>query len=576
MTDFTTIRARIHDSALKRVSRSFAATLSDIFAETLQNARRAGAAEVRVKLDRPESLDRFRIEITDDGEGISDPSVLLCYGWNGWADDFVQREDAAGMGMLSLARRGCVVVSRPQPASDDAEAVSGFRVALEPKHFLGEAEAETCPDAEAPRSHGTTVSFSAEQHENAHNIRSALESAALYYPLPVWFEHLPHTPRGGDLLSQRTFLDCAVLVERWRGLVFGVFKNKPRIGSRTPDLNFFGLTLDVCLPGADTVFGASWNVAADVENCPELELVLPARKEAVETPFLAEMREAARLAIFRAMAVEPDPRPSFDTWRKAQMAGIELPPPPPELAPWLPGLADAMDFREAPKPKVVNEEALIVACDPEPPESQAFWRAAQRNGLQERLFVMDRRLMGFDWYDALPRVTGLLTEITFEGRTQSLGSFAKRKPFPQRPESIRFRATIESAARPESGIDLPTDLAFVGEPGGWVEDALPLVTPNSDLDPCALADMMREAFFSPSDDAGADSWESQRDDFEQTALHLATRLLISDDAARKQTIAEIVWRELSWLIPRDGGAYIAVRGREVDVELRGPNTDART
>ena len=38
-----TIRARVHDSALKRVTRFFSSTLYDIFTETLQNARRAGA-----------------------------------------------------------------------------------------------------------------------------------------------------------------------------------------------------------------------------------------------------------------------------------------------------------------------------------------------------------------------------------------------------------------------------------------------------------------------------------------------------------------------------------------------------
>lgn len=578
MRDFPAIRARMHDSALKRVSRSFSATLPDIFTETLQNARRAGATEVRVTLDRPERSDHFGIEVTDDGEGISDPSVLLWYGQNGWADDFAQQEDAAGMGMLSMARRGCVVVSRPRPEIGDPRAVSGFQVVLEPKHFLGEAEAEVHATAEAPQPHGTKVSFLVEEQENAYQVRSALEAAALHYPLPVRFEYAPHTPQGGELLPQRAFLDGAVSIKRWRGLTFGVFKNKLRSGMRDPDLNFFGLNIDVSLPDADTVFGATWRVAADVENCPELELVLPARKEAVETPFLAEMREAAQLAIFQAMAGEPEPRPTFDTWRKAQKAGINLPPPPPELASWLPDLADFNDFREAPKPKAVEDKALIVACDLEPPESQAFWRAARKNGLHERLFRMDQRLMGFDWYEAISRLTGLSTEITAEGRTEPLGAFAKRggKSLPQRPELIQIKATIKSAAKSESRIDLPTDLAFVGEPGGWVEDALPLVTSNSDLAPCALADLMRDAFFSPSDDAGADSWESQRDDFEQTAFHMATRLLVSDDAARKQTIAEIVWRELSWIIPRDGEACITVRGREVDVALRDLETQART
>jgi len=53
-----TIRARIHESAVKRVTRIYAATLSDIFAETLQNGRRAGGARTpplfhRIKCSPP-------------------------------------------------------------------------------------------------------------------------------------------------------------------------------------------------------------------------------------------------------------------------------------------------------------------------------------------------------------------------------------------------------------------------------------------------------------------------------------------------------------------------------------------
>ena len=36
MNDTPGIRARIHDSAIKRVTRTFAATLADIFTELLQ------------------------------------------------------------------------------------------------------------------------------------------------------------------------------------------------------------------------------------------------------------------------------------------------------------------------------------------------------------------------------------------------------------------------------------------------------------------------------------------------------------------------------------------------------------
>ena len=48
-----TIRARIHETAVKRVTRIYAATLADIFAETLQNSRRAGAVRVRISVAVP-------------------------------------------------------------------------------------------------------------------------------------------------------------------------------------------------------------------------------------------------------------------------------------------------------------------------------------------------------------------------------------------------------------------------------------------------------------------------------------------------------------------------------------------
>ena len=39
---------------------------------------------------------RLTVTIADDGSGIADPAVLLSFGENGWSDDLVRREDAAG------------------------------------------------------------------------------------------------------------------------------------------------------------------------------------------------------------------------------------------------------------------------------------------------------------------------------------------------------------------------------------------------------------------------------------------------------------------------------------------------
>ena len=122
---------------------------------------------------------------------------------------------------------------------------------------------------------------------------------------------------------------------------------------------------------------------------------------------------------------------------------------------------------------------------------------------------------------------------------------------------------------------MPTDLAFAGDTGSWVHDVLPLVDRGQharalDRSPSSCA----RASSRPSDDADADSWERQRDDFDAEALHIATRLLVSDDEARRTSIAAAVARELFWLIPHDRGADIAVRDRRVTVTLGEPAAGA--
>ena len=575
-----TIRARIHETAVKRVTRIYAATLADIFAETLQNSRRAGATRVRVSVAAPATRPGetaaatggtpLTVTISDDGAGIADPAVLLSFGENGWDDALVRREDAAGFGFASLARRNCAVSSRPR--SPDGELVPGWRVELEPEHFLGEADAEVHADDEAPYPYGTAVSFEASEAIAA--IRNAAENAARHFPLPVVFEDRSQGGAdGAEDLPRRAFLDGAVHAEQWQGLVFGIFRNR-HDGYRDPDLNFFGLTLTVGLPTVETVHGATWSVLADVDDCPDLELVLPARKEAVENDFLTEMREAARLAIYRAMAADPLPRPAFEDWTRAREAGIDIAPPPAVLRPWRPSVADCNDWREPPKLAGAGHDALVVVCDPEPPEAQALWRAAERAGMAPRLFEADRRLEGYGWYDALHRVTEITVRVSAGGEWLALDEYPLPErsrfpaaPLPSRPAAIRFELAVRPASGPARTLDLPADLVFASEAWSWIEEAMPLVTEDSALQPHELAELLSAAFFSPSDDSDSDSWETQRNRFEEDALHLATRLLLSDDEACKISIAEAVRRELLWLAPRDRAVDIRIRRPDVTVTL---------
>ncbi len=570
-----TIRARVHDSALKRVTRFFASTLYDIFTETLQNSRRAGATRVRVTVAVPAgqpadcapepSETPLTVTIADDGAGIEDPAVLLSFGENGWSDDLVAREDAAGMGILSLAHRGCRIASRA--CSADGHVGGGWSVDLHPEHFTGHSDAHVRHDDDAPYPSGTAVQFQATV--SADMIGAAIASAARHYPLPVTFE--------GETLERQAFLDGAIHAESGNGLAFGVYRDRQR-GYLEPDLNFFGLTVPVRLPTVETVHGGIWSARADVMDCPDLELLLPARREAVENAFLADMREAARLAVYRAMAADPEPRPAFADWTRARDAGIDLAPPPQVLRPWRPGIADIDDWREPPKPALAGRDALVMDCDPEPPEAQALWRAAERAGMADRLFEADRRLEGYGWYDRLDRVTGIDTEVVAaDGKPWPLHEFpvpertgAPAAPLAPRPAAIRMALAIETAGGRGHTLDLSADLTFAGEAWDWVCHALPLVTADSALEPRRLAELLRFAFFSASDDVDADSRETQAMRFDEEALHIATRLLCTEDSALKLSIAETVRRELFWLVPHDRTVEISITRPDIRVVLSDP------
>ena len=270
-----TIRARIHENAVKRITRTYAATLGEIFLEELQNARRAGATRVRIAVARtaPHATQTpARLPATSAERNPSSPlpttapaspipAVLLSFGENGWPEELVRREDAAGFGFASLSRRGCTVSSRPRAPAGTVS--PGWTIALAPEHFLGDADAEVHPDDTAPYPHGTSISFPAT--ESAAAIRTAAENAVRHYPLPVIFENRTESGTAGDEeLPRRAFLDGAVHAGRWRGLAFGVFGNRNR-GYNDPDLNFHGLTLPVRLPAVETVHGATWTRAG---GCP--------------------------------------------------------------------------------------------------------------------------------------------------------------------------------------------------------------------------------------------------------------------------------------------------------------------
>ena len=563
--DATLVQARIHPRALGHMSRYFDATAASVFVELIQNARRAGATHVDIVADSADTAapdDAMIVTVWDNGRGILDPAVLLSFGETDWDGDLPRTERAAGMGIACLARRGCTVSSRPR--TDSSQPVAGWRMTLERDHFLGKSAATAVPDPAAPTPCGTGVTFRATESPDA--LKEAAAHAARYAPLCVSF--------NGRELERRDFFEGAIRTERWKGLTLAVIES-PCLSNSSPDLNFHGL------PYVQTLNGAIWTVRAEAGDCPELELVLPARRQAVENNFLARLREEARLAIYRALApMDPPPPLAFEDHARAAAAAIELPEAPAELRPWVPPSAEAADDPPVGPFRPVAPDALVVEYEADPPATQPFYRAARRANLTPRLFAPDRRLAGYGWYDRLPRLTGVTARIDIDGDTftqetlqqrfrEARGNGAPLDP-PDRVKQIVMTVDIAGADGTRSSSPYPADVVFLDARSGWLSDAHPLIAADSDIDAEDLARLLRHAYFRPCEDIDVDCYATQGDRFDTEALHMALQHVASADEATRAAIARAVLQDIHRLMPKGRAVDIAVRGENVLVKLGPP------
>ena len=169
---------------------------------------------------------------------------------------------------------------------------------------------------DAPWPHGTAVRFHTEEAREA--IRRTLENAARHYPAPGRARRRD-PPAPGLPRKRRRTPNPGV------GSSFGVLTGRSRYRDE-PDLNFHGL-----IRAGSPAHRPSRRRPGLVgtRRCRKLSRTRTrpagARKKAVETLFLEEMREAARTAIYRAMAkADPAPVVAFEEWKRARAAGVEL------------------------------------------------------------------------------------------------------------------------------------------------------------------------------------------------------------------------------------------------------------
>lgn len=166
MTTVQTFSASVNESAfLKKMGLLFAG--SDSFlSEALQNARRAEASEIKVKIEE------HRLQIIDNGNGITDFGKLFVFCESGWAQKVQATDNPYGMGVFSYFFAADKVTFESQ----------GRKVVVNSEAFMcgGTAEEETSDVMT-----GTVITFEGLKVESQVLVE-ALPRFAMGFPIPVF------------------------------------------------------------------------------------------------------------------------------------------------------------------------------------------------------------------------------------------------------------------------------------------------------------------------------------------------------------------------------------------------------
>ncbi len=544
------IQAKIDHRLLDKVTRFFTMSLQDLFVELIQNARRSGATHIDVR----QSDNGKNIVFSDNGCGIEDPQSLLALGASGWDEDTLEAEDPAGIGVFALSPFGAVIRSRAS-GSD-----SGWFVNLTPDHFTGKLPATIEPDE---TEEGTEIIFP--HTASGAEIRHALENAARYCRVSVAFD--------GVWIDQEPFLKRAFHTDTWKGLCVGVLKGS---GFRSETaINFHGLVVKARLPQVSMALeGGAFHVRIEVINCPQLKLVLPARKEVVQDSFFEELQVAVNRTIYRAIARIGSHRLPYRAWREAADLGVEMPETLPELFPYTPTFADDCNDCRA-REFIAAETGYLVAFTGEAEAHQCFWRAVQLSKPDLALYTTRDAFKGYSWYDRLSRVTGFRCFATVGDNTTEV-VLADQCGERERPDRITIEINIRTPGGEEQSLSLETDLLLSGETSSVdLDDVGLFIAKASKMTPDTLAELLEASYFAPSDDACADSYETQLEWFRDVAREIAITLLLSEKEARLDRIEEAIRRNLLWLCRRHGKTVITIDGDGIQIEQASALRDDR-
>ena len=172
-------------------------------------------------------------------------------------------------------------------------------------------------------------------------------------------------------------------------------------------------------------------------------------------------------------------------------------------------------------------------------------------GVAERFVEPDSALSGYGWYDVIPKV-GEVEVFAVSGNSE------KQIENSERGETLEvdaIRLTLRSDSD-EEVLSLQADIALLGEEIWAGEDPDIVITRDCGISIDDLVDLLMASYFEPSDDSDSDSYDTQREVWNDGFTSLAMRLLLPVEEEMKRAIEDLLRRHLAFVLQPGYGAEI--------------------
>ena len=293
-----TICAKVNERLLSKASRLFTGSMEGRIIEILQNARRAGATEVRIT--NKDGL----ITVQDNGSGIDDFQKLLDLGGSGWDEQTEQGEDPAGVGLFSLAPRQVTIRSKfhevtiqkdgwtgtPVDVTESEEMIRGTKLVFRDDNPW---------DFDTVEKHAVFSGMKViVDGKYCHSMNFCSEQAADYADLGCRVE----------VLSEMSKYHRQYVSYHYRSKVLVNFHGQ------VVELDHWPGKVQHCL-----------FILVDLTHQTQIRLMLPARTQVVENEALQKLKEAIEVEYYRYFQRQKEHTLWHHEYLRAKELGIDLP-----------------------------------------------------------------------------------------------------------------------------------------------------------------------------------------------------------------------------------------------------------